>query len=88
MRKTVTFAELIRIINHRNRHSTCAPDIRQGWNDLLATVLLAHDAYAGFGYLYDDEVPEGHKPGCNSAGDRFKNTDDSRRIYFTKGGLS
>ena len=85
MRKTIRIKELIAAVNHRNRSSTCSPEIRQGWNDLLTTVLLTNDAYAGFGYLGQNEVPPNHKPGFNKEGDRFKDTDDSRRVYYYKG---
>jgi hypothetical protein len=50
-RKTFDIAELLYTVNCRNAGSTCSPDVRQGWNSLLETVLHGADLYNGYGYL-------------------------------------
>ena len=81
-RRTVKLAELVALVNQRNRISTCAPDVRNGWNSLLEEALHTADAYHGFGYLTANEVPAGHQPGM--AGEQGKRTfpDESRRCYI------
>lgn len=50
-RKTFDIAELLYTVNSRNAGSTCSPEVRQGWNSLLETVLHGADLYNGYGYL-------------------------------------
>ncbi len=88
MKKTVHIAELIARVNRLNRDSTCAPQIREGWNTLLADVLHTADAYAGFRYLDPSEVPKGQEPGIitrMSKDPLFP--DESRREYIVNAKL-
>jgi hypothetical protein len=88
-RKTVDLVTMIVKVNERNKLSTCAPDVRRGWNDLLETLLLENGVYAGFSYLSKSDVPAGHAPGilAERRGDdftveqRFEGCDETRRHY-------
>ncbi len=55
-RKTFDIAELLYTVNSRNAGSTCSPDVRQGWNSLLETVLHGADLYNGYGYLEQKDL--------------------------------
>jgi hypothetical protein len=81
MKKTVRIADLVALVNEHNRVSTCAPDIRNGWNALLEEVLHAADAYRGFGYLSAGDVPAGHAAGMIGEVGNFSFPDESRRCY-------
>jgi hypothetical protein len=61
--KTVKIAEILQTVNARNEGSTCSREMRQGWNSLLESILMAAGVYIGFGYLLKTEVPVGHSPG-------------------------
>lgn len=63
MSKTVKIADILQTVNERNQTSTCGPEIRQGWNSLLESILMANVLYIGFGYLMDWEVPKGNLAG-------------------------
>ncbi len=91
-RKTVRLRELIDWVNQRNATSTCEPSVREGWNSLLNSILMAADAYKGFNYLRLDELKgeaEGKPPGIvfdPSGENRHEFPDESRiRFIITKG---
>lgn len=97
-RKTVNVKALVEEVNRRNRHSTCAPDVRQGWNSLLETVLHLTNNYDGYGYYIDEDLGESIIPGvryetnesgvrvpCKDYKERFRDTDDTRRFYYFRG---
>lgn len=95
-RKTFDVAELLYMVNHRNKYSTCEAAVRDGWNYILMEVLLATGNYKGYSYLYSHEIPAGHLPGIrdNGAGvenmtveERFHNVDETRRIYHVPDNL-
>ena len=78
-RKTIKIAELIALVNTRNRISTCAPHMRKGWNMLLEEVLHEANVYCGYSYLTD--VPAGQLPGVTGEPGTFTFPDESRRRY-------
>jgi hypothetical protein len=78
MAKTIKVVDIIARVNARNRCSTCPAETRQGWNSLLEEILAATDNYAGFGFLNENEIPQGEKPGIAGNG-TFP--DESRRTY-------
>jgi len=87
--KTIKVADLIAIVNRRNRTSTCSPLVRMGWNSLLEEVLVETGNYAGFLLLSPDEVPEDEKPGIVIVPNVEEDTevsypDESRRKYLEK----
>lgn len=86
-RKTVSIADLLSEVNRRNKQSTCSADVRDGWNSLLETVLHNANLYEGYGYLSQEEVPPGEKPGIDKhcrdgAPTRERFPDESRRHYY------
>jgi hypothetical protein len=84
-RKTIAIAELVAIVNRRNQHSTCTPDIRKGWNSLLEEVLAMTDNGDGFSYLKEGEVPFEKDPGIRIDKEgkfTWENTDNSRVHYY------
>lgn len=85
-RKTFEVSRLVEMVNGRNRQSTCSPDMREGWNSLLESVLINTDTYAGFGYLTLLEVPQGQLPGIEYGRENEppEFPDESRRIYYHK----
>lgn len=82
-RKTVSLLALIEQVNQMNRESTCAPDIRMGWNTLLEQALMAANVYAGFGYYSEHELPRNQTPGLVDGHFVHGVSDDSRRFYYT-----
>jgi hypothetical protein len=85
MRKTVKIETLLRMVNYRNRNSTCEAEIRRGWNSLASEVLHNADVYAGFRYLDESEVPEKQPPGIirdETPGGGITFPDDSRIKFF------
>jgi len=85
-KKTIKVQDLIDIVNRRNKHSTCSPEVRKGWNSLLEEVLHKTDNYNGFNFLAPDEVPEGEKPGIECFNqDTSKNVfpDESRKVFYS-----
>ena len=87
VRTTIKIKTLIEGVNCRNVISTCAPEVRKGWNLMLESILHEARVYRGFSYLPANSVPEGHAPGITF----FENTDGSggaimgdetRRVYF------
>ncbi len=62
-RTTVNIAVILAEINKKNMLSTCAAEVRQGWNSLLESILMAANVYRGFGYLRASDVPKDAKPG-------------------------
>ena len=62
-RKTFSIAQLLHTVNKRNEASTCSSEARQGWNSLLADVLMSADVYSGYNYLGPESVPAGCEPG-------------------------
>lgn len=87
IKKTISVKKFVDEINRRNKLSTCEPNVRNGWNDLLEFVLRETNQYNGFGYLQQHEVPQGQLPGIiKNLEDPEKNTypDDSRKVYYMK----
>ena len=82
MAKTIKVVDLIEKVNRKNRVSTCSPDVRAGWNDLLATVLMDTNNYAGFRWLTASEIPVGEKPGIAGEHPNFTFPDETRKAYF------
>ncbi len=87
IKKTFNVQDLVEQINRRNRKSTCVPEVRRGWNCVLEDILMETNQYRGFGYLKQEEVPEGHRCGMIPADD-IRNTthefpDETRRFYYT-----
>ena len=69
MRTTLKIAELLQTVNTRNELSTCSREMRQGWNSLIESVLMAANVYIGFGYLLKAELPRGdYLPGMEYVG--------------------
>lgn len=81
-RKTFDVKNLIAIVNERNKNSICSPDVRQGWNDLLDSILHATGNYNGFGYLQETSVPKGQKPGMAKDEKGENIFPDPTRIYY------
>ena len=82
-RKMVRLAKLVAEVNRRNRESTCEADVRTGWNELLAGVLMDADAYCGYRYLRSGEVPAGELPGIVTDADGLNTfPDETRREYL------
>lgn len=63
MRKTLSIAKVLFDINRKNALSTVDAKVRQGWNSLIESILMAADVYSGFGYLETADLPQGHEPG-------------------------
>lgn len=84
-RKTLKLIELINEVNERLAHSKTGPEGRYALCMLLEQFLFANNAYAGFQYLTEEQVPKGHKPGIKWTGQPGKSfpyhPDDSRRVY-------
>lgn len=68
-KKTLTVQSLLDEVNRRNECSVCDPKVREGWNAILETMLMAAGAYHGFRFLGIDEVPMGQDPGINRDGE-------------------
>lgn len=86
MRKTnATLRRLIDTVNHRNRHSTCDPLVRRGWNSILEQALMDANSYAGFGYWKASDLAPGTTPGIQTDNDG-NNTfpDETRRFYYVR----
>lgn len=85
-RKTVKIVDLLDSVNRKNSTSTCSPEVRQGWNAILADVLHENGVYAGFNYYEQDKVPPGHKPGIirssNIETEPHLFPDETRRFYY------
>lgn len=84
-RKTFDVEQLRLEVNRRNRESTCSPEVREGWNDILSTILMETNNYHGFGYLDSSSVPEGHESGIifdDSPAHNHVFPDESRRVYY------
>jgi hypothetical protein len=86
-RKTLQLRDLVAWVNERNRISTCEPSVREGWNALANSFLMAADAYGGFQYLTADELggdAKGQPPGIirDAHGHRQHAFPDKTRIRF------
>ena len=86
-RKTLRLRELVEWVNERNATSTCEPAVREGWNALANSMLMAADAYAGFGYLTAGELrgnARGQLPGIvpDTTGNDRHSFPDETRIRF------
>jgi hypothetical protein len=86
-RRTVQLRDLVAWVNERNRCSTCDPQVRQGWNALVDSMLMTADAYSGFGYLTADELvgeAKGQPPGIvrDATGNNCHAFPDETRIKF------
>jgi hypothetical protein len=96
-RKTISIAATVTEFNRIIRMSTCSPDIRKGYMGAIEHILHSTDNYCGFRYLTTPEVPTDHLPGINidENGDfypdqpfaRFKNTDETRVVYYLPASL-
>ena len=86
MKKTFKVADLVEIVNGRNKFFGGDKGTRRGANSLLESVLHSTDNYAGFRYLCSNELPEGVEPGIiygkNDEGNVFP--DQSRVHYYIK----
>ena len=86
-RKTIEVSQLVAHVNESLRTSTDSPEVRLGMILLLDKVLFETGNYNGFRYLYEYEVPSGHRPGINATADfdaydaKFKDTDKTRVNY-------
>ena len=81
-RKNIPVARLVEMVNKLNRESTCEPAVREGWNELLADVLLETGNYKGFGYLTAEQVPVDQAPGITGEPSAYAFPDNTRRQYF------
>lgn len=85
MRKTIELIELIEFVNKALRES---PDIsemrgvRRGMATVLEHTLMKADAYAGYGYLTENQVPQGCDPGIVTVGGKTEFPDVTRRAYY------
>ena len=84
-KKNISVEFLINEVNRINRFSTVEPEVRQGWNTLLETILFKTDNYAGFGYLTEKELPKGVLPGIIFTPDEQPTyPDETRKVFFFK----
>ncbi len=83
-RKTVAFIDMIDYVNERNRLSTCTPQVREGWNSFLSSMLMKAEVYAGFDYLSSGWVPPGQDPGIvrDANGEGLHSYPDETRVRF------
>ncbi len=91
-RKTLHLRELVDWVNERNATSTCDAKVREGWNAVVNSFLMAAEGYGGFSYLSSDELTgnaKGQPPGIvfDHTGEcRHQFPDDTRiRFIITKG---
>ena len=84
MKKTFKVSDLKKNVNSMLAGSTCSAGIRDGMATVLGEVLHATGNYAGFGYLTQEQVPTGEKPGIIRGEEPNENQfpDDSRRFYY------
>jgi hypothetical protein len=82
-KKTFKIEDLVDRVNYLNKESVCSPEVREGWNAILQDILHQCDAYAGFNYLGQSEVPIGQAPGViyKLAGHIYP---DSTRVHWYK----
>ena len=89
--KSIKLVELINFVNDINLHSyDSMKSARETVNSMLTTILLERDAYAGFGYLNDEQMKEsknGKIPGIIVGTASNAYPDGSRRRYFVHPGL-
>ena len=84
-RKTISVQDLKDSINNRNRKSTCAADVRHGWNAIISEALMETKNYRGYRFLTANEVPDGHKPGVVTVAVgpmKYEFPDESRICYL------
>ena len=89
-KKTISVEFIKDIINYKNHMSTCAPEVRRGWNSILQDILMQTGNYRGFYYLRSGEVPDSEVAGIltNAQGDICYREDgmpffpDETRINF------
>lgn len=91
-RKTVHLRELVSWVNQRNATSTCDAKVREGWNAVVNSFLMAAEGYGGFSYLRAEELTgdaKGKPPGIvfdPSGVNRHEFPDETRiRFIITKG---
>ena len=80
-KKNVRLSDIVRKVNERNAKSRCSRDVRDGWNDLVATLLMDADAYSGFRYLDSTNVPLGCEPGIVYGRDENGDRDNRENKY-------
>jgi len=83
-RKTFKIQDLKKMVNDRNTNSTCDSKVRDGWNDVLETILMDSGNYNGFCYLTKDHMKVDAPPGIifdPSDGRHHEYPDESRRRY-------
>jgi hypothetical protein len=92
-KQSIKIAELVAEVNRLNRESTVEPKMREGWNSLLEWTLQKANAYSGYGWLTQSQVPAGQLAGIiverTPDGELVPDgktewPDDSRRIYYQK----
>ncbi len=63
MRRTVRIEKLVKMINRKNKESTCDPLIRQGWNNMLESILHESGVYVGHNYYTSNHLGKNIAPG-------------------------
>lgn len=81
-RKTIHIADLVALVNEKNKVSTFEPEVRKGWNIFLEDVLDKADVYAGFGYYTANEVPPGYDPGIVRHENGQNEFPDETRVFY------
>jgi hypothetical protein len=83
-KKTFKVDTLRDLINKRLTYREGSAENRQVYIEVLEMVLHSCDAYHGFRYLEQHEVPEGEKPGIywDNGTPIFENTDRTRVFYY------
>ena len=92
MRKSVKIVDLLDYANSVMRHSTNGGDredgermrgYRRGVATMIEHALMECDAYAGYGYLTREQVPNGCEPGIERREGRVADfPDPTRRVYY------
>ena len=84
MARAIKLAKLVEWVNRRNSESTCAADVRLGWNLLLEEAMHHADNYGGYRYLAAQYVPKGEKPGIDGEEMEYIFPDETRRHYYLR----
>jgi hypothetical protein len=82
-RKTIHVRAIVDMVNSFNAQSTCAPEVRRGWNHLVSDILHDTGNYNGFNYLTEAMMEVEAPPGViHTPGGKPVFPDESRRFYF------
>ena len=83
-KKTFRVDNLRDLINKQLSFTEGSAEVRKGYIEALEMVLHSADAYHGFRYLEQREVPEGERPGIywDNGTPSFSGTDKTRVFYF------